>query len=307
MFKERIVATACIAIAAIAILGASRPPSPNPGDDTKPRHTGFFIAKTRQPPVYDGVIVGDSRGLQGISPEEISAFLPGEKIYNFCFHAGGMNPEIYRHAEELLAPTASQPMILLAPTSLSLLPDKSANEQYHEFRTKPRDQVWLHTRLFDFAFWLRPLRISSLAYMLTGMQPKNRLIQTFHPSGWIETDQIPHSKFVNLDGYADRFVGHSCDRELLQALFTQTAAWTRQGIEVFAVFPPAHSPRIAIEDSMLGFDRQAFASAFEDAGGVMLTVDDSGYQTYDGSHLTGPSARLFSRRLGQAIASLRQH
>ncbi len=306
MFRERILTTACLAIVATIMVGVLRPSSPDPSDDAKPRHTRFFIEKTRQPPIYDCVIVGDSRGLQGISPEDMSSYLPGVNSYNFCFHAGGLNREIFAHAEQLLAPSATEPMILLAPTSVAFVPAKIGNEQYREFRDKPRDQVWLYTWLPEVAIWFRPIRISSLAFGLTGKKPKKRLFQTFHATGWIESDQVPHDDYGDLGAYVDRFVGHACDRDQLQGFFRQTAEWTRQGIDVFGVLPPAYTPRVAIEDSMLGFERDAFIAAFKAAGGVMLSIEDDGYQTYDGSHLTGSSARLFSRRLGQAIASRRQ-
>ena len=81
----------------------------------------------------------------------------------------------------------------------------------------------------------------------------------------------------------------------------RTEDWTRRGIRVFGVMPPAYGPRVALEDSLLGFDGTAFAAAFAAAGGTWLDTGRENYETYDGSHLTAPSAREFSRILARSL------
>lgn len=302
MFRERTFTAGWLILVALVLVGAVRPPSPRPSEDDAPAHTRFFVQKTHQDRRYDGVVLGDSRGLRGIAPEVIEEKLPGSDIFNFSFNAGGMNPEMFHAAEQLLDPASPDPCILLAPTSLSLLPHNLANAQYHEFRATPRDQVWLIRHAFPLLDWLRPLKLSSFGYLLAGATPEERLYQVFHESGWIETDQVPHDDYEDVRHYLDGAAKTAVMPELVAGIVNQVEAWTAAGIAVYGVFPPAYAPRIAKEDSVFGFDRQAFAASFEAAGGVMLDPQVADPASYDGSHLTGDAARRYSAALGELLA-----
>lgn len=302
MSGERIIRTFILAGLGLAIMGLIRPSSPDPLEDVRARQQSFFITKAHQSTKFDMVIIGDSRALRGLSPDEISRQLPGSSVFNFAFNSGGMNFEMYRAAENLLDSNSINPTIILAPTSLAFMPHKTGNQQYREFLAKPRDQVWLHSKSPVFADFFQPLSPSVYLRRALNIQPKRILNQSFHQNGWIATDQIPRDEASGLNTQRQVLKSLSVDSSLIDDFMAQTNAWSKKGISVFALFLPAYDPRVTLEDSLLGFDRREFQLAFENEGGTWLDVSGPDYQTYDGSHLVNESALICSRETGIKIA-----
>ena len=303
MASERLVRVFLLVVLGLVAMGALRPSSPDPREDVRSRETWFFINKAHQTATYDVVIVGDSRALRGLSPAEIAEYLPGLSVYNMAFNAGGMNDEMYGEAQKLLDPDSPRPMIVLAPTSLAFLPHKKNNSQFREYRNKPQDQVWLYRSAPALADWFQPLSPSVYIRRWFDIQPKELLVQTFSPLGWIATDQTPLDDVTDLSIQRKILADYDLDETLVDDFMTQTRTWTEAGIRVFSVFVPAYPPREALEDSMLHFDRDAFQTSVTAAGGICLDITAPDYVTYDGSHLVSESALLASRRLGQAMAA----
>ena len=91
-------------------------------------------------------------------------------------------------------------------------------------------------------------------------------------------------------------------RKLIADLITQTGEWTSRNIRVFACRLPTSLEMEALEDSLTGFDEQAFAESFQAVGGIWLPVTKDKYETYDGSHLRLEEAQEFSRDLATLLA-----
>ena len=302
MLDERILRTLVLTVAGLVAFGMFRPSSPDPIEDAGSLKTWFFIDKTHQQAVYDGVVLGDSRALRAVSPAALADGLDGLRFYNFSFHAGGLNPEIFMAAEQLLDERSATRAIIIAPTALSFLPRKAGNAQFREYRAKPRDQVWVYRNFPAVAHWFQPVAPSIFVRKFLGVRPPKLLRQEFHADGWIETDQIPGDDLTDLAAHRRPLVGESADQAAIATLMDQTRAWTQRGVRVFGFFPPAHEPRVAQEDSMLGFDREAFVRSFRTAGGIWLDVAREGFDTYDGSHLDGAAARELSHELSRQLA-----
>ena len=302
MKGERLVQTMILAAVGLALFGVIRPDSPDPQEDAVSHKTWFFINKTHQGPDYTAVIIGDSRALRGVSPGEMSAELDGTKIFNFSFHAGGMNKEMYQEGEKLIADGMARPVIVLAPTALSFLPSKASNSQFHEYRDKPRDQVWIYRHWPDLAFWFQPVSPSIYIQKSIGYQPAKLLFQDFQADGWIATDQDPRDDLADLSLHRARLAGLKVAEARIQELMQQTRQWSDRGFRVFGFFPPAYGPRVAQEDSMLGFDRVTFVQSFRSAGGTWLDLEDPALESYDGSHLDRASAVKLSRALARGMA-----
>lgn len=302
MSGERILRTLILAVAGLVLFGMFKPHSTDPIEDSGSWKTWFFINKTHQGANYDAVVIGDSRALRAVSTETLGENLDGMRVFNFSFHAGGLNREMFSRATDLLDENSPSRAVILAPTALSFLPRKAGNAQYHEYRTKPRDQVWTYRYLPQLAHWFQPVAPSIYLRKILGAQPQKLLQQEFHAGGWIETDQVPRDDFTDLSVFSRQLEGEKADPEAMGAFMDQTREWTEQSIRVFGFFPPAYEPRVAQEDSMLGFDRRAFIVSFESAGGIWLDLDRNGYQTYDGSHLESASARKMSRDLSRKMA-----
>lgn len=299
---ERILRTMILTVAGLALFGLFRPDSPDPTEDSGSMKTWFFINKTHQEAGYDLVVVGDSRALRGVSANTMAEDLDGLRAFNFSFHAGGMNPEMYQEAEKLLDENSDRPTIVLAPTALSFLPSKARNAQFHEYRAKPRDQVWIYTRWPALAHWFQPVIPSVIARRFFGEKPIKLFREDFQADGWIGTDRIPPMDLTDLEVHQLPLIGKQSDPEQIRDLMDQTREWTASGVKVFAFFPPAHDPRVAQEDSMLGFDQDSFVQSFKAVGGIWLEPGEYDYQSYDGSHLDKTSALELSRHLGRQLA-----
>ena len=68
---------------------------------------------------------------------------------------------------------------------------------------------------------------------------------------------------------------------------------------------PVYSKLKILEDSLSGFDddiaKTKTKTKIINNGGKWLDIDESRYSTYDGSHLDGASARLFSVHIAKKI------
>ena len=117
------------------------------------------------------------------------------------------------------------------------------------------------------------------------------------------TAMAPEDDVTNLSPQYEILASRTSDRALIEDFMTQTREWTARGISVYSLYMPAYEPRAALEDSLLGFDRDEFRLAFEQAGGLWLDVGGSDYVSYDGSHLEKESALKLSRAAGLALAA----
>jgi hypothetical protein len=85
----------------------------------------------------------------------------------------------------------------------------------------------------------------------------------------------------------------------------QVALHASEGITVVGFRMPISPQLREIERQHSGMDWSGFVSAFEAAGGVWLgSFVDSGFETFDGSHLTNVDARRFSRLIADKLDSV---
>ena len=301
MLRERIIAVFVLTLVGLVLLGIWRPVSPDPQDDVRAARNAFFIEKTHGQASYDMVLVGDSRALRGISPEQIERQNPGLRVFNFAFHAGGFNDEIFDAAEALLDADSPRKAIVIAPTPLGFIDWKQTNAQYREYLNKPGDEVLLYRKCFALAGFLQPLSPTVFLRKALGMKPPRLLEEDFTPAGWISTRQTPADNFADLSVLRDQLLGNRSEPAVMANLMARVADWESRGIRVFGTFVPAYEPRVALEDSMLDFPRETFMADFDRAGGRFFTGYGTGYETYDGSHLYDDSAVRFSAVLGEKI------
>jgi len=302
MGQERVLRTFILAAMGLALFAYLKPASPDPMENTRARLTWFYLNKTHQPPEYDAVIIGDSRGLRGISPGTMEKILPDLQIFNFSFNAGGMNPEMFTEAEKLLSDTASQPIIILATTSLSFQTWKQDNSQFREYAAKPRDQVWMYLKGGNLSEYFQPMSPAIFPRKWLGMKPPVLVWEEFHQDGWIASDQQPWSDYSDLTEHQQKLAPYRVDQNAISNYMSQVRDWTSNGILVIGFTPPSNPATIEVEDAALDFDPSGFRSQFETAGGTWLDLPREGYETYDGSHLTKASAVRFSEVLAQSIA-----
>lgn len=294
---------ALLLAAPLTVLGGRALPVPaNPLDRDRTAEARFYQVKTSGRQRCDVIVLGDSRALRCVAPQELAPAFPGRRIFNFAYNAGGLNPEMYAAASARLDPASPAPLVLIGMTPLALMTPKTRNEQYHEILHKPRDQRWLLLHAPGLLRWFQPTRPSELLRPLVGVPPHTRYFQEFHDDGWIRSRREPEDPESVLESYAEELAGQTTDPVLVQALLDQTRAWTRAGVRVVAFRPPTTEAVEAAENRLLGFDEAALAAQFTAAGGVWLDFANA-YASYDGSHLRGDAAVRFSRDLAAALRS----
>jgi hypothetical protein len=284
----------------IVLFGIFRPASPDPLDEVRARENWFYLYKTHHVGKYELVVVGDSRALRGIAPAEMATELPGMRVFNMAYNAGGFNPEMYAAAERRLVADGSQRAVLLAITPLALVTKKLSNSQYHEFLKKPWDERLFYLHALPVAEFLAPSPPSLLPRWILGIEPSYVSEETHHADGWIETTQHPPKP---LDAYRtrQRLTSDSISPEVITMLLDQTRRWTIDGIRVFALQVPTCEDRIRMESEILGFDEESLRRDFERVGGIWLDSPLTNPVFYDCSHLERESAIEYSRALGRSI------
>lgn len=280
------------------------PESPDPLDRDRTDEARFYMVKTVGGQRCDVVVLGDSRSLRDVSPQELSKSLSGQRILNFAYNAGGLNPEIYAAASAHLAADARAPMVLLGVTPLSLMSVKGGNAQYREVLHKPRDERWLLLNFPELTRWMQPVAPAEFVRPLLGFAPHSYYHQEFHDDGWIGSLKEPENPDEAIGVYTAQLTGQSLDASLVQELLSQTRAWTQAGVRVVAFRPPTTDALEALENRLLSFDEAKLAGQFTEAGGYWLDFPNDPYRTYDGSHMRHDSAIAFSRDLGAALRSL---
>lgn len=296
---------ALLLAAPLLVLGNRvKPVSPNPLDRDRTDEARFYMVKTHGNQRCDVIVLGDSRALRDVSPRELSPSLPGQRILNFAYNAGGLNAEMYAAASARLAPDAHAPMVIVCVTPLSLMSVKARNEQYHEVLRKPRDERWLMLHTPQLAHWFQSVRPVDLTRAILHFAPHSRYSQEFHEDGWIGSLKEPEDPTEALAVYEAQLTGQSIDPALVQDLLAQIRVWTSSGVRVIGLRTPTTDAVEALENRLLSFDESDLAAQFTAAGGVWLNFANSPYRTYDGSHLRRESAIAFSRDLGAALRAV---
>lgn len=303
--RERMLQAMLLAVVGLALFAAFRPASTDPQDDKKVDELWFNLNKIHQRVRYDGVVLGDSRALHGVAPEEMEKELSGRTVFNFAFQAGSFNPEIYAAADKLLDHEAEPPFYVLALTALSFQARKSHNDEYHQYLSKPRDVVELSLHFRRLTELFQPVAPGVFVRRVLNIQPSHRIYEDFLPTGWIATHQVPAVTVENIPELEKQMREEgeiaAIDPALVDGLVARTRRWTDRGVRVFACLMPAAPGRVEAECRVLGLDVAKLRRDFEAAGGTWLAPDVSGLTTYDASHLDAASAREFSLRLGKLI------
>lgn len=259
---------------------------------------GFWQNKVFADPVYDIVMMGDSRVNNGLAPEEMTTILEDYRILNFGFFRGGLNPEMYHAAEEKLNPSGYR-TIILGITPQSLTPEGLANEHYQSFRSD-----WdIFTTPAEYPNITQPITRVEIRFWLTKEYPVPFFYQDPRTDGWIASYLEPPFYQGWIDAFKEIFIDNRVTDENVNAMITQVGTWHDDDICVYAFRFPAIDEIMQIEDELSGFDEVEVRQRLEANGAIWIDVDPQAYETYDGSHLHMDSARELSRDVATVIAN----
>ena len=252
----------------------------------------FWAVKSTAVHSYDAVVLGDSRAYRGLDPKVIEEET-GLRAINLGFSSAGFSRSLFALADRHLRTSGERRVVILAVTPFSFTA-RAARKQ-HILQWAGRSKA----HLFEVA-WLEHLLIFLSPDALKAISPRplsNPYFQTFHDSGFIESDRAKHEVEEGVAAYREQFAQHKVSRKVIDGLMEQIGAWQGQGIRVVAYRPPVSSGVRRIEDAQSGWDDQVWKAEL-DAFGVRWTDFGAGrFEAYDGSHLTGPEARRLTREV----------
>ncbi len=301
--KERTLVAFCLAVIVGVAFGSWR------HDDVSGMSPGsFWVMKSNWRQCADVVLAGDSRAYRGLSPAAMGRHLPNMRILNYGFSGAGFSGAYLRGLEGVLAPDSVRKVIILGITPHSLTEGAARRNGFlNHTKKSPSEKQML--RLFDPLFhFLRPVQSKEALAILTFGRFSQHYFQEYHRDGWVAGSKDPENQTEALRAYSAVFdPGNSgtVSEDIINELIKTTAQWRGKEIEVYAFRMPTCRAMIELEAEFAKFDEDAFVAGFEDAGGIWLSFDQTGYRTYDGSHLHREAAEKFSSELGQRIRALK--
>jgi len=294
--KTRIFSTLAIAIFASLIFGQLFPKNPQ-----KYAGNRFYLLKAMAKPVYDVVIMGDSRAREDLSPNVIEDSVPGIKVLNFAFSNGGLNPVIFQAAEKKLNPVSKHPCMVLSVTALTLHPISLPNKQYLDEVSRPREDKIERLYLAGLFSYFSPVTPLSLIDSYKHVEPKTIHFSTFYDNGWSPSDMIPPDTSDAIQYYIDDYKWATVSYEQLKMVSQQVKEWTNKGIKVICLRPPTTVQMKELEDTMGKYDETRIRNELTEAGALWVPFKSGDYFCFDGSHLNKEAAIKVSSQLAKVI------
>lgn len=265
----------------------------------------FWARKTFAPARYQLVLLGDSRTYRGISPGLMKQHLHETEILNFGYSNGGLNPVMFKAAEEKLA-TEGKRVLVLGITANTLTGYTQNNEQYLQELNRPREEVLERLYLNPLLYWFSATSPEALKAIWKMEEETSYYRSEYHMNGYVESDKFPVDSTEALPSYEKDFAKHQVDNDRVESLLNQVKAWTAEGIMVVAFRPPVSAAMRQLEKEQGLYNEEAISAGIEAAGGHWVDVPWYIYSTYDGSHLDRVSAERFSIFLAEEIGVLLQ-
>lgn len=264
----------------------------------------FYLQKAIAKPKYDIIVMGDSRVVNGISTEVFDSVLPGFRSLNFGFSNGGLNSQMFEIAESKLNKSNKTKVMVLAVTALTLHEISLDNEHYLSLIKTPREKQIELLYFAGISNYFAPVSPIILRNLVTVHHEKwDDMVQLYHKNGWAETFTPSPDTSYAIPFYRKDYKKSLVDYAQLDVIATQIKKWTEQGIKVICFRPPTTIEMKELEDQEGNYKESLIAEKVQEAGAIWVPLDFSEYQSYDGSHLFGMSAKKLSEKLANEIKS----
>ena len=305
VFSDRCVVTLVLSVFGICVYGAN----------TRPSYSGlppdsFWRAKMAAVGTADVVVAGDSRVYRGVDPVALAGESSSGVVVNFGFSGTGFDKGYLNATRGMLSSTGAR-VIVLGVTPHSLTTAAVLKNTYNDYKQfyGVRLHPWqiLVARILD---RVPPITFANLRNMLFSRPPNNLSTGPrthFSANGYaarLTVGQDSDQTRKTMRHYSTIFNANQVAEPIVLDLFRFCEDCRASGVIVVAFRPPTTDEMEAIENSESGFNKSMFAASFEEAGGVWLEVAPDGLETYDGDHLDGQSATLFSKRIGKALSEV---
>jgi len=275
-----------------------------PKNKEKYLHDRFWTQKTFAPAKYQVVVLGDSRVYRGISPEVMEMNLPGMKVLNFAYSNGGLNPVMFKAAEEKLSEKSQKKIIVLGISPNCITAFSQKNEQFQQERTRPREDIFERLYLNGILYQFSATTPEGIRDLLKKKPSTSYYRNEYYSNGYVESEKFPVDTMESISSYTQDFTNYKVKLQYIERLAWQVNDWSSRGICVIGFRPPASTPMRTLEDSMGLYNETIISARFREAGGHWIELKANRYKTYDGSHLDRKSAIMLSNDLALEIKSM---
>lgn len=303
MYKQRVIGLLAVCVAITGGIVLLRPSAATPTPDTLEE---FWSAKTfLGEGAYDVVVIGDSRSLMGVAPSAMHETLPGRRILNFAFLGAGLTPELVTAGLEKLDPNASDRVLVLGVTPLSLASFSLGNDHFRQESAKPRRAEPPSDFETEVRRVFQPFDFPERETAEPRANPES--ISIYREGGWLASDGTPANPKLALDSYRRHFARGTFDEPNFAKLLELLRRTSANGVKIHAFRHPSSRKMEQLEDRISGFHEAYVRRRLGDAGVTWLPFKSRRglsleFPSYDGSHLKPEGALFFSAGLGQRIA-----
>jgi len=265
-------------------------------------YESFWLLKIYQPPLFDMLLLGDSRILNAASPSAVAQTLSYPRVLNFGFSQVAFNQAYLDASREKLDPVSDRRALVLGVSPYSLTTKSDEENPFLQMHSKSRSEFLLLEALQGIRPYFDQVLDSPLDEYwrhFSRIEPGN-LDREFYRDGWNPVIMVTPTRGDSREAYQNMFQGSKVSPRLVRDLMETIRRWRAEGIRVFGYRAPTAEEVKALEREMLGFAEDAFAAQFREAGGTWLSLPGD-YELFDGDHMDKESAIRFSRRLAGAI------
>ncbi|MFB9057592.1 hypothetical protein ACFFU9_12660 [Mariniflexile ostreae] len=278
--------------------------------ETQGRHIDAFYEKFTTPKV-NAMIVGDSRGFQGITPyvinEKLSSASYSLPIYNYSFTIGQapIGPLYRKSILKKLKQEENNGLFLIALTPLMLSSNnENINEagEFSERKEPPHNMIFVDKRP-NYEYFIKNINYFEFKAMF-------KKEYTVHKDGWMEINHISKDKRVlkawkntQMDRFKEMAKTSSPSNYRLKSLDTL--------VQTLKIFGEVYLLRLPIDADFLDLEHEYFPdfnTRIDDVAkknGVKYfnfgTTDTTDYFAFEGHHLDVESAELFSKNVSDSI------
>lgn len=292
LLKDRTFGTLVLTVILIILMGSSRPPVTSGLYPSE-----YWALKADWHHCADILLVGDSRTLCGLSPEEMQKYFPNSTIYNYGFGGAWFSTQYLDKIETILNPHRRQRTIVMGITPHSLTKRDIQTGSFFEIMSMKKSEKFFSTRLPKLAYLIEPWSFKDAIEEIKPKKKITRTKKTLCPDGWISIQDDPDSIEKGLKKYMGFYKERLVDPCNIDNVVRYVDKWVKQGIKVYGYIPPSCQEMYDLELKISGIDAPMLIDRFRAAGGIWIDTDPGIYDCVDGSHLRDKDAQKFTNDL----------
>lgn len=262
----------------------------------------FWLNKTHGSTQADIVIGGDSRIYRGVSPEKMKSVLSKNlEILNLGYSSAGYSSAYLDFLKSRINPASQTKILVLGITPSSLMDISVANDEYFKYKNTGKFERWKGQHLAGMINFFIPYKADEVARMILHVKNEHIYHEDFFADGWVSSWKIPVDTNALIESHKIQYKTSKVNERHFNNLIQKIKSFQQEGITVVAFRPPSSYQMRQLEDSITGFDEECIRKTLEENGVKWMEVSESGFKSYDGSHLHYLSALRLSGILGVEI------